>query len=469
MNSPDASGMCVFEASSRVGGRTYSVPPSVLGNEFTLDVGAYRFSPDMHLPGDLILHDLKLPTACYEPGCPSAKDDFVPPFIFNYTAPLRRIVDATTGLPSGYVTALHTMVDKMKALGVRVYLSTPLLDITPAASPGGMQLLHFAAGTVTATGAVLLNLPRNKLLLLPSVAKTVSPRTLAMLQCAQFDSPPDLFGNRSMMSSTGLTKAYYYYDDAWWWTKINTTVGEYPANAFHPVETSSDIFIGVHWNDGPVVCTDALTGRSVKPTRAWLASQGAAAAKSCHGYLEAYYAATNETFFYGVTGAPNEPFGMVQGTEPSSAAVLEKAHAALLEAIAPVLAKKGVAPTSLPLPSALVVGAWSHPTVIANDTGYTAPTKVYWDAGMSGSPAGACGVDGLDDDEYRTTVLQPFGRDTNVFLANNDWLSMNVRYFEGDWAQETLVQSERALFRLGLSMPLWLNQTYYDEKIVKLA
>ena len=59
MASPSlASSMCLFEASDRIGGRTYSVPPSVLGNEFTLDVGAYRFSPDMHLPGDVILHDL---------------------------------------------------------------------------------------------------------------------------------------------------------------------------------------------------------------------------------------------------------------------------------------------------------------------------------------------------------------------------------------------------------------------------
>jgi hypothetical protein len=72
-------------ATGRIGGRTYSVPPSRLGKPFTLDVGAYRFTPDMHLPGDLILHHLKLPTECYEPDCPSAKDDFPKPFMFNCT------------------------------------------------------------------------------------------------------------------------------------------------------------------------------------------------------------------------------------------------------------------------------------------------------------------------------------------------------------------------------------------------
>ena len=44
-----------------------------------------RFSPDMHLPGDIILKHLKMPTACYEPGCPPAYDDFEKPFVFNYT------------------------------------------------------------------------------------------------------------------------------------------------------------------------------------------------------------------------------------------------------------------------------------------------------------------------------------------------------------------------------------------------
>ena len=54
------------------GGRTYSVPVNHMDEDsntitpFVLDVGAYRFSPDMHLPGDLIMKELQLPTECYQ-------------------------------------------------------------------------------------------------------------------------------------------------------------------------------------------------------------------------------------------------------------------------------------------------------------------------------------------------------------------------------------------------------------------
>lgn len=140
-SSPEtASGVCLFEASHRLGGRTLSVP--IEGTEFTLDLGAYRygllavsryrflfamvaaggtsrvvapghslassrvplsasrFTPDMHLPGDVILNLLKLPTKCYEPGCPKASEEFPKPFMFNYTAPLQIIVDPGDAHPN---------------------------------------------------------------------------------------------------------------------------------------------------------------------------------------------------------------------------------------------------------------------------------------------------------------------------------------------------------------------------------
>ena len=81
-NISDPTSICIIEASERIGGRTYSRRHNSI-QDLTLDLGAYRFSPDMHLPGDLIIDHLDLPTACYEPGCPSAKDDMPPPFIFN--------------------------------------------------------------------------------------------------------------------------------------------------------------------------------------------------------------------------------------------------------------------------------------------------------------------------------------------------------------------------------------------------
>jgi len=459
--------MCIFEASGRIGGRTYSVPPSRLGKPFTLDVGAYRFTPDMHLPGDLILNHLKLPTECYEPACPSAKDDFPKPFMFNYSAPLRRVIDPKSGLPAGYATPLHVMVERMRVLGVRIFLDSPLLDITPPSVSGGaapalsQTKLQFANGTATASGAVMLNLPRNRLMMLSSIRSSLPKRTAAMLDCVKFDAPPDMFGNQSIANSTALSKAYFYYEDAWWHTRLNLTTGEYPANAFHPLVTSYGIDIGVHWNDGPVTCTSA-DGRSFR------ARGPVGAGVKCHGYLLAYYSATNDTFFYGLSGAPSEPLGVVDASPPYAHEKLEMAHAALLEAIQPLLKAKAVPPASLPPMSSMAVGVWSRPGGLSHDEGYTAPTKVYWAPSISGDLGRACSVDGLSEDEYRATALQPFGEGP-VYMANNDWVAQDVHFFFGDWAEESLVQCERALYKLGMARPDWLNETYYKAKIVDLA
>lgn len=363
--SPKFAGICLFEAADRIGGRTYSVPPSKLGNEFTLDVGAYRFSPDMHLPGDLILHDLKLPTACYEPSCPSAKSDFPPPFHFNYTAPLVRIIDPATGLPAGYASALYLMLERIKPLGVRVFMNSALTDISHS---GDTSQLIFADGrTATASGAVMLNLPRNKLTLLPSAKTRVTPRTQAMLECIRFDLPKSIFPNTtSMGASTALAKAYLYYSDAWWHTLLNLTSGSFPHNAFHPITTSYGIDIGVHWNDGPVNCTSGASNGGSR-------SSGTPA---CHGYLQIYYSATNDTFFYNLSGAPAHPLGIVEAQPPYDHEILMRTHEALLEAITPLLKKFKVLPSAIPPPQQLVVGVWSRPTVIRHDAGFTAPTKV---------------------------------------------------------------------------------------------
>jgi hypothetical protein len=134
-----------------------------------------------------------------------------------------------------------------------------------------------------------------------------------------------------------------------------------------------------------------------------------------------------------------------------------------------VLDAHGVSPKQLAYPQQMVVGVWSRPGVIGHDEGYTAPTKVYWAPEISGSLANACGVDGLTEGEYRTTLLQPFGRHAPIYMANNDWVAQDVTYFYGDWAEESLLQCERALLRLGMPKPAWLNGTYYDKFVKPLA
>jgi hypothetical protein len=93
---------------------------------------------------------------------------------------------------------------------------------------------------------------------------------------------------------------------------------------------------------------------------------------------------------------------------------------------------------------------------------------VYYVPEVSGSLAQACGVEGLTEAEYRATALRPLGKGVKLFMANNDWVAMDTRYMFGDWAEETLLQAERALLALGSPRPSWLDPAYYQEKIASV-
>lgn len=210
----DPTDICLFESSDRIGGRTYS--HAVGGTPFTLDLGAYRFSPDMHLPGDLILNELALPTRCYEPTCASAKKDMPPPFIFNYSAPLRRVVDAQSGLPSGYVTPIAKMVKKMELMGVRVIIRTELIRIRKTHAQGAGLELTFRKNdmlTFSLTPRLsMLNLPRNRLFALEGLGEALPERTSRMLRCIKFDQPKPEFEHWTHLNHdarSALSKAPY--------------------------------------------------------------------------------------------------------------------------------------------------------------------------------------------------------------------------------------------------------------------
>jgi len=314
----DGCKICIFEASSRIGGRTYSVSTDVVGkgrksaDHWVIDVGAYRFTPDMHLPGDLILHDLKLPTACYEPDCEPANKDFPPGFMFNYSAPLRRIVDPNNhNLPAGYETALKAMVEKMQAGGVRVRMDSKLVDIQ-ATSSGAAELI-FEDGRQVKADKVMLNLPRTPLKSLRSAAALAGERTMKMMNCVKFDQPPN-GGFSNISFGKALTKAYAYYDDAWWYTALNQTEGQWPSgNAFVPVNTSEHIPIGIHFNDGPVLCDKMEKGKLPE---------------GCRGWLQVLYSISPESFFSGLLKDHEHPMvelrgGTAQVTESSRSSTMQ--------------------------------------------------------------------------------------------------------------------------------------------------
>eukprot|EP00929_Paragymnodinium_shiwhaense_P114667 TRINITY_DN83133_c0_g1_i1.p1 TRINITY_DN83133_c0_g1~~TRINITY_DN83133_c0_g1_i1.p1 ORF type:complete len:535 (+),score=122.97 TRINITY_DN83133_c0_g1_i1:63-1607(+) len=447
--------ICIFEASERIGGRTYSVPVDVVGHgrakpdKWVIDVGAYRFTPDMHLPGDLILHDLKLPTACYEPDCAPANKDFPPGFMFNYSAPLRRIIDpANKNLPAGYATALKAMVERMREGGVRVMMNSELVDIKKGEDD--FAILEFADSKTVVAKKVLLNLPRTPLQRLRSVKELAGDRTVRMMNCTKFDPPP--FGGFSNITmGKALTKAYAYYDDAWWYSVLNKTEGQFPAgNAFVPRNTSEQIPIGIHFNDGPVLCDD-------KPADGL--------PSGCRGWLQVLYSISPESFFSGLVKDHKHPMAFLKKDMPGAEDRLKELHAALMEALDSMFHKAGLTGKKPTVPpEALMVGSWSR----AGD-GFTAPTKVYYSVDSGDSPAKACGVPGLTEDEYRASILTPFPSLPHVHVANNDWIIQEVKQMFGDWAEESLLQAERALYIEGVPKPDYLNSTYYKKFVVDRA
>ena len=158
--------VCLFEARPKAGGRTYSVG---LGDGLVVDVGAYRFGKQQHLPGDLILNKLQLPTVCYQPDC-------APDPEFNET--LYRVVDAQ-GRNAGYFTPIQLMLDDLSAAGARIYYDHELTGVY-AGGVGGASSLHFAGGQLVSAGAVLLNMPRLALRRLDPASIVFPPDTTSL-------------------------------------------------------------------------------------------------------------------------------------------------------------------------------------------------------------------------------------------------------------------------------------------------
>lgn len=438
--------VCLFEGSGRIGGRTFShnFTAGRLGEPFTLDLGAYRFTPDMHLPGDIILKVLGLRTDCYEPSCSDPSKGFPPPFHFNYTAPFRRIVDEE-GMPKGYMTAIDELIKRIVVAGGQVFTNARVVDVVPH-EEGGAKLVFADGGAVDAK-LVLLNLPRQYMLSLPTLKTKVTARTVKIQECVKFDIPTDLFPpGHEIPLGTSMAKAYAFYQDAWWHTLLNMTTGKWPPGLFISANTSVGIPIGIDFNDGPVRCVSPGAG--------------------CRGFLEVFYSPMTAPFFDDLRPDPLHPLGVVADTDDPDGK-LHRLHVAVMEVTEPLFRKAEARQPAAP-PSLLAVGVWDR-----HGSGYTAPTKVYYSSSAS-VPGGpdplerACGLPGLTEGEYALSVLIPLGnlaKPQGILAANNDWVATNVENLNGDWAEESLLQVERGLRILGVPRPAWLDEAYYKEKV----
>merc|ERR1712080_338993 len=78
-----------------------------------------------------------------------------------------------------------------------------------------------------------------------------------------------------------------------------------------------------------------------------------------------------------------------------------------------------------------------------------------------------CSLDRLTGHEYAEQVVSP--RFPEIMSANNDFHAQTTDTWDGDWAEDSLLLSERALRRLNVSAPTWLNQAYYQQRIVGMS
>jgi len=198
----------------------------------------------------------------------------------------------------------------------------------------------------------------------------------------------------------------------------------------------------------------------------------------CRGLLQIYYDASNETIYSSTVHSEDDPLGSLWDTDgPAAVEKLSHIHEGLMETLRPLFQEAGIDnPVSvIDPPSGLIVGVWNQPHTGSSASsspslgfGYTAPTKLIYEPNTLGTPESICGVPGLTDASYRDIVLQPWGtvfRDASIFLVNNDWVCHSIWTYRGDWAEESLLQAERAMYRLGTPRPWWLNEVYYQDNV----
>jgi len=418
-HSVEASDLCLFEARSSVGGRTYGISVDNL----KLDIGAYRFGKEQHLPGDLILHRFNMSTVCYEPDC--APDP-------EFNQPLYRIVDEH-GHNAGYSTPLFRMLSEMTSAGVRVFYKHVLTGVyADAAVPGGSQL-HFAGGATAFAKQTILNLPRGTMERMdPKSSVFPAPDTLGftiLRNCTPCDVP----GKPAHLKLT--VKVYAIYDDPWWLTKLNLTQGLFTSVGLSPP------LVG-RYHDGPV--HRSASGEVIGP-----------------GALEAVYTFSSvhpQISYYA-------PFAPMLGVDPLSIttdpALLAPLHQRLMDFHAAAFAAVGINASTVPQMRRVVLGVWTTDRLAL----LPGPASSNFHAQIgSACPAEQC-LQGVSPEEYYDVISSP-NPVANIHVANNDFAWTDYEGVPCCWAEQSLKPVERTLHRAwGLGKPQWLDSAYYAKLI----
>jgi len=407
--------VCLFEARSEVGGRTYSTAIDGM----VLDIGAYRFGMHMHLPADLITKKFELNTTCYEPSC-------APDPEFNTT--LYRIVDAS-GHNAGYATAVHLMTKQLTEAGVRIFYQYQLTGIYDAGAAGG-SMLHFAGGALAQSSAVLLNLPRAAIERLDPASNMFENRAHAQVlrNCTPCDGGPDI-----------AVKVYAFYDDPWWITKLGLTEGDFASTTISPP------LVG-RYHDGPVV--HDKQGKPVGPG----ALQAVYTYSAMHPEIDWYV-----------------PFARDPAEDPltvtTDSALLGPLHTRLMAFHKSAFAAKGLNASDVPMMSKVALGVWPNDKLAALTNPASALLANQIKGHSTTCPREEC-LNDVTPVQYNALVGQP-SASRNIHIANNDYAWTLDQSVPCCWAEQGLKAAERSLHKAwGLTKPAWLDEAYWEQLIV---
>lgn len=443
----DAKDVCVFEAYSRPGGRTYGAR---IG-DYVVDVGAYRFSGGMHLPADLIERALKMPSVCYDPTCND--DDIRKEVTWPYAEPLKKVVDFA-GRNVGYSAPLEAMLGQLRLAGARLHFDSELVGIHRASS--GWQL-HFSNGHSVEVATVVLNVPRGVLAKLDGFPQAVAGRWPA-INCTDRSFPKGLAEGR------GTVKVYAVYEEAWWVSRLGLLRGT--AEEMH-----TDPPVSIHYHDGEVLCRGGVDAGG-EPL--WRPAREVVQRKGCRGVLQVFYRhsqlcpASNPGCMEYWAGLPranaSDPLTIV-GAESKLAQVL---HSKLLSMHAETFEKLNVSSKGIKLPSAVAYSVWTRTGMLPEgDRGLqVSPEDVIFSGKRLPEHCGASSVpDYLDMVEG---VGAWAGVAPHLHLVNNDFSASSSTSWHGPWAEMSLLGAERILRKaFNLSRPTWLNGSYYEKEVLR--
>eukprot|EP00633_Aureoumbra_lagunensis_P003462 CAMPEP_0197301690 /NCGR_PEP_ID=MMETSP0890-20130614/50557_1 /TAXON_ID=44058 ORGANISM="Aureoumbra lagunensis, Strain CCMP1510" /NCGR_SAMPLE_ID=MMETSP0890 /ASSEMBLY_ACC=CAM_ASM_000533 /LENGTH=735 /DNA_ID=CAMNT_0042781059 /DNA_START=255 /DNA_END=2462 /DNA_ORIENTATION=+ len=232
----EPSDVCLFEATERVGGRTYSLRYSDLNSKGSLvvDAGAYRtwprFTPVTHA---VITEYLGINVTCYD-----ADEDPCERFI---------IVDGETGHNLGFTHYLEVMAERIISAGVRFFPWHHLkkidhsddLSLTLTFSNGATATVLPPAEEIGTTGgSLILNTPQRPLLDIFRASATSLGLT-----ASDFDQA-------HAVGTAVVTKCYLYYERAWW-IDLGLTSGDFSLSG-----DATNMQLQGRYHDGDIVCDD---------------------------------------------------------------------------------------------------------------------------------------------------------------------------------------------------------------------